>query len=117
MADDDKIKAIRELKSRFDHNNSALKQMESQRRQNEVTLRRAAFTAAQLDGLPSDTPCYRGVGRAYFLQPKESVMTYLETGIKSCDTDLKRLTSSRDALVKSQEELRKEITELISVRS
>lgn len=44
-------------------------------------------------------------------------MTYLETGIKSCDTDLKRLTSSRDALVKSQEELRKEITELISVRS
>lgn len=44
-------------------------------------------------------------------------MTYLETGVKSCDADLKRLTSSRDALVKSQEQLRKELTELISARS
>lgn len=161
-------------------------QMESQRRQSEVALRRAAFTAAQLDPLPTETPCYRGIGRAYvlfigggevclnvfggglakrvgkgrvfrsaqsglrrlasfnraqitlldyqeirqthtpphslptlrmhpyryFLQPKEEVMNYLESGIKTCDSELKRLTSSREGLVQAQEALKKELLEL-----
>ncbi|KAK2078092.1 hypothetical protein QBZ16_003960 [Prototheca wickerhamii] len=112
MADDEKIAAVMELKSRFDAGNAALKQMESQRRQSEVALRRAAFTAAQLDPLPSETPCYRGIGRAYFLQPKEEVMNYLESGIKTCDSELKRLTSSREGLVQAQEALKKELLEL-----
>ena len=39
-------------------------QIESQRRQVEMALRRAAFTAAQLDDLPDDTRTYRSVGKA-----------------------------------------------------
>lgn len=48
----------------------------------------------------------------YFLQPKEEVMTYLESGIKTCDSELKRLTSSREGLVQAQEALKKELLEL-----
>lgn len=39
-------------------------------------------------------------------------MTYLESGIKTCDSELKRLTSSREGLVQAQEALKKELLEL-----
>ena len=41
-----------------------LAQLESQRRTSEAALRRAAFTAAQLDELPEDVATYRSVGKA-----------------------------------------------------
>lgn len=43
-------------------------------------------------------------------------MSHLESNIKTCDTELKRVTASRDALVSTQEALRKELTELIGAR-
>lgn len=39
-------------------------QLESQKRMVESTLRRAAFTAAQLDEMPGDVATYRSVGKA-----------------------------------------------------
>ena len=39
-------------------------QLESQKRMVESTLRRAAFTAAQLDEMPQDVATYRSVGKA-----------------------------------------------------
>lgn len=39
-------------------------QLESQRRTSEGGLRRAAFTAAQLDEMPDDVATYRAVGKA-----------------------------------------------------
>ena len=39
-------------------------QLESQKRMVESTLRRAAFTAAQLDEMPEDVATYRSVGKA-----------------------------------------------------
>jgi hypothetical protein len=39
-------------------------QLESQRRHNEVTLRRAAFTAQHLNELPDDVKTYTSVGKA-----------------------------------------------------
>lgn len=41
-----------------------LLQLESQKRMVESTLRRAAFTAAQLDEMPGDVATYRSVGKA-----------------------------------------------------
>ena len=41
-----------------------LAQVESQKRASEMTLRRAAFTAAQLDEVPDDVRMYRQVGKA-----------------------------------------------------
>ena len=43
---------------------SPLPQLESQKRMVESTLRRAAFTAAQLDEMPEDVATYRSVGKA-----------------------------------------------------
>lgn len=39
-------------------------QLESQKRQNELTLRRAAFTAAYLNEMPDTLRTYRPVGKA-----------------------------------------------------
>jgi chaperonin cofactor prefoldin len=41
-----------------------MQQIEHQRRQNEIKLRRAAFTAAHLDELPQTAVMYRSVGKA-----------------------------------------------------
>lgn len=41
-----------------------LLQLESQKRTNEASLRRAAYTAAQLDEMPEDVATYRSVGKA-----------------------------------------------------
>ena len=43
-------------------------------------------------------------------------MGYLEGSVKGSDAEVKRLAASRDALVKSQEGLKAEITELIQAR-
>lgn len=39
-------------------------QLEAQKRAAETTLRRAAYTAAQLDEMPEDVLAYRQVGKA-----------------------------------------------------
>ena len=50
----------------------------------------------------------------YFLQPKGGIMKHVEEVVKASDTDLKRLGTSREALAKTQEGLKKEITELLA---
>ena len=42
-------------------------QLESQKRQNEIMLRRAAFTAAHLDELPDNVATYRSIGKAWVI--------------------------------------------------
>jgi hypothetical protein len=50
----------------------------------------------------------------YFLQPKAAVMAQLEETVRGSDAELKKLGSSREALVKATESLRGELTEIIS---
>ncbi|KAI7843153.1 hypothetical protein COHA_003324 [Chlorella ohadii] len=114
MADEEKHHVVRTLKREYDENASKLRQLESQKRMVESTLRRAAFTAAQLDEMPQDVATYRSVGKAYFLQPKAAVMSHLEEAVKGSDSELKKLNSSREALAKRQDGLRGELNELIS---
>jgi hypothetical protein len=41
-------------------------------------------------------------------------MGHLEEAVKASDAELKKVSASREALAKSQESLRKELTELIT---
>jgi hypothetical protein len=41
-------------------------------------------------------------------------MGHLEEAVKAADAELKKVSASREALAKSQESLRKELTELIT---
>lgn len=114
MADEEKHQLIRSLKREFDAKQSQLRNVEQQRRTVEAQLRRAAYTAAQLDELPDSVQTYRAVGKAYFLLPKASIMGHLEEAVKGSDGELKKLSGSREALAKSADGLRGELNELIS---
>ena len=68
---------------------------------------------------PSPLPCppcppCPALPCSYFLQPKASIMGHLEEAVKASDAELKKVSASREALAKSQESLRKELTELIT---
>ncbi|PSC70188.1 prefoldin subunit 1 [Micractinium conductrix] len=113
MADDDKRQLIHSLKKEFDAKQAQLRNVDQQRRTVEAQLRRAAYTAAQLDELPDGVGTYRAVGKAYFLQPKAEVMGHLEEAVKGADGELKKLTANREVVAKAAEGLRGELTELI----
>ncbi|KAL4430589.1 hypothetical protein ABPG77_005829 [Micractinium sp. CCAP 211/92] len=113
MADEDKHQLIRSLKREFDAKQAQLRNVDVQRRTVEAQLRRAAYTAAQLDELPENVGTYRAVGKAYFLQPKAAIMGHLEESVKGSDGELKKLSASREALAKAADGLRSELTELI----
>ena len=59
-------------------------------------------------------PCLPALPCSYFLQPKAGIMGHLEEAVKASDGELKKVSASREALAKSQESLRKELTELIT---
>ncbi|KAL4436924.1 hypothetical protein ABPG75_004063 [Micractinium tetrahymenae] len=113
MADEEKHQLIRSLKREFDAKQAQLRNVEAQRRTVEAQLRRAAYTAAQLDELPENVGTYRAVGKAYFLQPKAAIMGHLEEAVKGSDGELRKLSASREAIAKSADSLRSEINELI----
>ncbi|KAL4858182.1 hypothetical protein ACK3TF_001674 [Chlorella vulgaris] len=112
--EEEKRQVVRTLKQEFDEKQGRLRNLEQQKRSIEATLRRAAFTAAQLDDMPDDVRTYRSVGKAYFLQPKAAIMGQLEEVVKGSDAELKKLSSSREVLSKSTDSLRAELTELIT---
>lgn len=87
--------------------------MDSQRRQSEMTLRRAAFTAQHLDELPDNVKAYKGVGKAYFLEPKADIMSQLEAVVKHSDNELKAAAASKESLLKEYDSLRTELTGMI----
>jgi hypothetical protein len=88
-------------------------QVEAQRRQAEVTLRRAAYTAAHLSELPDDVRTYASVGKAYVLEPKAAAMARLESAVKGADAELKGAAAAREALARAQESLNGELKELV----
>jgi chaperonin cofactor prefoldin len=88
-------------------------QLESQKRQNEITLRRAAFTASHLDELPDDVATYRSIGKAYFLEPKAAMMSHLQEVVERADRELKAASTSKEGLVAAQEGFAKELNELL----
>lgn len=51
-----------------------LLQLESQKRQNEINLRRAAFTASHLDELPDNVATYHSIGKAYVVLIQSSLL-------------------------------------------
>jgi prefoldin subunit 1 len=88
-------------------------QLESQKRANEINLRRAAFTASHLDELPENVATYRSIGKAYFLEPKAAMMAHLQEVVEKADKELKAAAASREGLVAAQEGFAKELNELL----
>ncbi|EFN55572.1 hypothetical protein CHLNCDRAFT_134062 [Chlorella variabilis] len=114
MAEEEKRQIARTLKQEYDEKQARLRNLEQQKRAVEASLRRAAFTAAQLDEMPEDVRTYRAVGKAYFLQPKSAIMGHLEEAVRGSDGELKKLSSSREALAKAADSLRGELTEVVA---
>lgn len=91
--------------------------MESVKRQHEISLRRAAFTATQLDAMPEDTTTYAAVGKAYVLTPKADIMASLEAGIKTADAELKAVASKKTALASTVSQLEEDMDRLVKNQS
>ncbi|KAI8104368.1 hypothetical protein M9434_002926 [Picochlorum sp. BPE23] len=109
---DEDSKEVIELSRKLQENSARLKQLEGQKRQLEVEIRRAAFTAAHLDELPEDVATYMAVGKAYLFKPKNQILAELEETVKMHDSELKSSKATRENLISTQESLIKQLQEL-----
>lgn len=139
MTDAEKHQSIRDLRSKYSENSKLLKQvfssqllsnqgaanlfnshpspfvqLESQHRSMLLELRRAAVTASHIDKLPESTPTYESIGKAYFMQPRESILERLEGIVARSNSAIKTTAAQKDAIGNEQDSLKKEISEQVT---
>jgi len=104
--------AVTELTKSLQENSARLKQLDSQKRQLEMEIRRSVITAHHLDEVPDDAVMYKAVGKAYMMRPKSEILEDLQTTVSQHDQDIKQAKSSMDHLRKVQDGLLKELQEV-----
>eukprot|EP00890_Picochlorum_soloecismus_P003998 jgi/Picsp_1/459/NSC_00457-R1_prefoldin-related ke2-like protein len=109
---EDKRDALVELSQKTNEHSSRLRQAESQKRQLEIEIRRAAFTAAHLQTMADSTVTYTSVGKAYLQEPKNAILSNLEESVRAKDSELKSVKVAIENLEKTRANVVKEIQEL-----
>lgn len=81
--------------------------------QREQDIRRAALTGTELEPLPEDINCYKGLGRSFVREPKEVIMNSLQETVTNSTADIEKAKSQKEYLQKTLNETEANIKELL----
>ncbi|CAL5219867.1 g1786 [Coccomyxa viridis] len=76
--------------------------------------RRSALTAEELKGVPEDAKTFRNIGKAYFLAPRNEIISDLQQSQQIMASEINDLNANKTALEKSLKGVEAELRELLT---
>ncbi|CAK0764041.1 hypothetical protein CVIRNUC_003118 [Coccomyxa viridis] len=103
-----------ELKNKMVNQSMQLKSMQQQVAVLARQGRRSALTVEELKGFPEDAKTYRTIGKAYFLAPRNEIISGLEQSQQSMVSNINDLNAKRAAVENSLKGVESELRELLT---
>ncbi|KAG1668318.1 hypothetical protein FOA52_011215 [Chlamydomonas sp. UWO 241] len=108
--------AFQELEQRFMQTQDMHRRVAQSERQAMITKQRCELVMTELKSLPENTPTYKQIGRAYFMEPRAAVLKSCEEDIASSSSQAEASKLKREKLEEQLEGTRKELQEIAMAR-